>query len=86
MNFLDTGTISNAYDFKKHFAIALAMYYELRRDDPSDKFVQTYQNTEMWQLYKMTSEEKLDMKHVKYKIYAYLHNMKDRVKAIHKST
>ena len=34
----------------------------------------------------MTSEEKLDMKHVKYKIYAYLHNMKDRVKAIHKST
>ena len=88
MNFLDTGTaLTNAYEVEKHFIIALvAMYYKLGRYDPSDKFVQTYKN-KVLQLYKMTSEEKLDMKHVLYiyKVYAYLHNKKDRTKPINKS-
>ena len=33
----------------------------------------------------MASEEKLDMKHALYKIYRYMHNINDRVKAPHKS-
>ena len=33
----------------------------------------------------MTSEEKLDMKHALYKIYVYLHNIKERTKPINKS-
>lgn len=36
-------------------------------------------------IYKMASEEKLDMKHALYKIYGYMHNINDRVKAPHKS-
>ena len=32
----------------------------------------------------MTSEEKLHMKHRLYKIYAYLHSIKDRSKPINK--
>ena len=85
MNFLDTGTLTNAYEFEKHSIIALAMYYKLGRYDPSDKFVQTYKNKRVIQIYKMTSEEKLDMTHALYKIYAYLHNIKERSKPINKS-
>lgn len=33
----------------------------------------------------MASEEKLDKKHALYKIYGYMHNINDRVKAPHKS-
>ena len=61
------------------------MYYKPGRYDPSDKFVQTYKNKRVIQIYKMTSEEKLDMKHALYKIYAYLHNIKERTKSINKS-
>ena len=60
------------------------MYYKLGRYDPSDKFVQTYKNKRVLQIYKMTSEEKLDMKHALYKIYAYLHNIKDGTKPINR--
>ena len=73
MNFLDTGTLTNAYEFEKHSIIALAIYYKPGRHDPSKKFVQTYKNKRVLQIYKMTSEEKLDMKHALQKFYAYLH-------------
>ena len=85
MNFLDTGTLTNPYEFEKHSIMALVMYYKLGRYDHSDKFVQTYKNKRTLQIYKMTSEEKLDMKHPLYKIYAYLRNIKDRRKPINKS-
>ena len=85
MNFLDTGTLTNAYQFEKHSIIALVMYYKLGRYDTSDKFVQTYKNKRVLQIYKITSEEKLDMKPALYKIYAYLHNIKDGTKPINKS-
>ena len=84
MNFLDTGTLTNAYEFEKHSIMDLVMYYKLGRHDPSDKFVQTYKNKRALQIYKMTSEEKLHMKHRLYKIYAYLHSIKDRSKPINK--
>ena len=84
MNFLDTGTLTNAYEFEKHSIIALAIYYKPGRHDPSKKFVQTYKNKRVLQIYKMTSEEKLDMKHALYKIYAYLHNIKDGTKPINR--
>ena len=77
MNFLDTGTLTNAYEFEKHSIIALAMYYKLKRYDSSDKFAQTYKYKRVLQIYKMTSEEKLDMKHSLDKICASLHNIKD---------
>ena len=85
MNFLDTGTLTNAYEFEKPSIIAWAMYYKLGRYDPFDEFLQTYKNKRVLQIYKMTSEEKLDIKHALYKIYAYLHNIKDRAKPINKS-
>ena len=85
MNFLDTGTLTNAYEFEKHSIMDLVMYYKLGRHDHSDKFVQTYKNKRALEIYKMTSEERLHMKHGLYKIYAYLHSIKDRSKPINKS-
>ena len=41
MGFNDTGNLTNAYPFEKIEILVLAMYYKLRRYDPSDRFAQT---------------------------------------------
>ena len=70
MGFNDTGNLTNAYSFEKIEILALAMYYKLRRYDPSDRFVQTQKN-KILSKYKMNSEEKLDIKKTLYKMQLY---------------
>ena len=85
MSFRDTGCLSNVYIFEKNYIITLAMYYKMGRYNPSDRFIQTYRNKDILRLYKMISEEKLDMNRASYKIYGYIHNINERVKTnIHK--
>lgn len=53
------------------------MYYKLGRFDPYDKFVETYKNKKILRIYKMTSEEKTTMTNTLYKIYGYVHDVKE---------
>lgn len=62
MWFRNTGCLNKALTFEKHHLIVLAIYYKLRRYDPSDKLVQTYRNKEVLPTYKLILEEKLNIK------------------------
>ena len=85
MNFLDTGTLTNAYEFEKHSIWHWPCTTNLEDTIRQTNLYKHNKNKRVIQIYKMTSEEKIDMKHALYKIYAYLHNIKERTKPINKS-
>ena len=50
LNFTDTGFLSNGITEERNRTIALSMYYQLRRLDPSNKFVTEYRSKDILQL------------------------------------
>ena len=59
LNFRDTGFLSNATQDERNRIIALAMYYQIGRFDPSNTFVKNYKNKDGIELAKQYTEQKL---------------------------
>ena len=59
LNFRDTGFLSNATQDERNRIIALAMYYQIGRFDPSNTFVKNYKNKDVIELAKQYTEQRL---------------------------
>ena len=56
-NYRDTGFLINATADEKNQIIALSMYYKIGRYDPSNKFITTYSNKDVLELYKQYTQK-----------------------------
>ena len=72
LNYRDTGFLSNATPEERN-KIALSIYYQIGRYDPSNKFVVNYRKKDVLQLYREYTEEKMIITNSLIQIYAYLY-------------
>ena len=79
LNFRDTGFPSNATAEEKNSIIALSMYYQLVRFDPSNKFVTKYRNKDIIQLYRNITEKKMIKANALTQIYLHIHDIEQRI-------
>ena len=59
ISYRDTGFLTNATKDERNCIIALSMYYQIGRFDPSNTFLKTYSNKEVLKLVKTYTEQKL---------------------------
>ena len=56
-NYRDTGLLANAKAEERNGIIALSMYYQIGRYDPSNKFITNYSNKDVLELYKQYTKK-----------------------------
>lgn len=59
LNYRDTGFLSNATDEERQRTIALSMFYQLRKFDPSNQFICNYRGKNIIHLVKHHAIKKL---------------------------
>ena len=73
-NYRDPGFLANATAEERNQIIALSMYYQLGRYDPSNKFTTNYSNKYVLELYKQYTQKKLIKTNALITIYTKLKN------------
>ena len=58
LNYRDTCFLSNGTTEEKNNIIALSMYYQIGRYNPSNKFIENYGNKDILKLYKQYTQKK----------------------------
>ena len=79
MNFADTGSFLNATLQEKENLTALTMYYTLGDYDPSNKFIKTFRNKDIIDIYKIITEAKTTKTNILSRIYKHLNAINNRV-------
>ena len=79
LNYRGTGFLSNATPEERNKIIALSMYYQIGRYDPSSKFVVNYRNKDVLQLYKKYTEKKMIKTNALIEIYNHIHDIEERM-------
>ena len=79
LNYRDTGFLSNATPEERNKIIALSMYYQIGRYDPSSKFVVNYRNKDVLQLYKKYTEKKMIKINAFIEIYNHIHDIEEHM-------
>ena len=79
-NYRDTGFLTNATTDERNQIIALSMYYQIGRYDPSNKFITTYSNKDILELYKQYTQKKLIKTNALITIYMYIYKIEQLMK------
>ena len=80
LNYRDTGFLSNATKDEKNRMIALSIYYQTGRFDPSKAFIKNYRNKDIIKLFKNYTEEKLLKTNTLTQIYIYTSQVEEHMK------
>ena len=78
-NYRDTAFLTNATKDERNQIIALSMYYQIGRYDPSNKFITTNSNKDVLELYKQYTK-KLIKRNALITIYTYIYEIEQRMK------
>ena len=79
-NYRDTGFLVNATADERNQIIALSMYYQIGRYDPSNKFITTYSNKDVLELYKQYTQKIIIKTNALITIYTYIYEIEQHVK------
>lgn len=79
LNYRDTGFLSNATTGEREKIIALWMYYQIGRFDPSNQFIRTYRNKNIISMVKQYTIEKLHKKNALTNIFMYIYAIEERM-------
>ena len=79
INYKDTGFFSNATADEKNKIMALSMYYQIGRFDPSNKFIVNCRKKDIINLVKQYTIEKLHKTNALIKICMYIHAIEERM-------
>ena len=79
LNYRDTGFLSNATDKERKRIIALLMYYQKRKFNPSSQFIRTYRDKNIITLVKQYTIEKLHKMNALTNIYLDIHAIEQRL-------
>ena len=79
-NHRDTGFLTNATTDERNQNIALSLYYQIGRYDPSNKFITTYSNKDVLELYKQYTQKKLIKTNALITIYRYIYEIEQHMK------
>ena len=71
----DTGFLSNATKDEKNRIIALSMYYQIGRFDPSNTFIKSYNNKNILRLVRTYTEKKLLKTNALIQIFIYINQI-----------
>ena len=78
-NYPDTDFLSNATKDEKNRIIALSMYYQTGRFDPSNTFIKNYSNKQILQLVGTHTEKKLLKTSALIQIFIYINQIEKRI-------
>ena len=78
-NYRDTGFLSNAIRDEKNRIIALSMYYQIGRFDPSNTFIKNYSNKDVLRLVRSYTEKKLLKTNALVQIFTYINQIEKRM-------
>ena len=78
LNFRDTTFLSNATQDEKIRIMALSMYYQIGRFDPSNTFIKNYRNKDIIKLVGQYTEQKLLKTNALIHIYTYINQIEQR--------
>lgn len=79
LNYRDTGFLSNATTDKKQQIIALSLYYQLSKFDPSDQSIQTYKDKTIINMVKQYTIQKLHKMNALTIIYMNIHAIEEQM-------
>ena len=79
-NYRDTAFFTNATTDERNQIIALSMYYQIGRYDPSNKFITTYSNKDVLELYKQYTQKKVIKTNALITIYTYIYEIEQCMK------
>lgn len=79
MSYRDTGFLSNTTEEERKQIMALFMYYQIGRFDPSNIFIVNYKNKNIINLVKLHMRNKLHKELALTKIYMYLYVKEQRM-------
>lgn len=79
MSYRDTGFLSNTTEEERKQIMALFMYYQIGRFDPSNIFIVSYKNKNIINLVKLHMRNKLHKELPLTKIYMYLYDKEQRM-------
>lgn len=85
MNFRDTGCLSYATTKERENILVLSMYYKLGKYDPSNKYVKSYKNKDILNLYRKITEEILSTTNTLFKICKFIYQIDIRMQNKNKS-
>ena len=78
-NYRDTGFLTKATtDERNH--LPSTMYYQIGRYDPSNKFITTYSNKDVLELYKQYTQKIIIKTNALITIYTYIYEIEQRMK------
>ena len=79
LNYRDTGFVSNATTDEKQQIIALSLYYELGKFDPSNQFIRTYKDKTIINMVRQYTEQKLHKMDALTIIYMNIHAIEEQM-------
>ena len=79
LNYRDTRFLSNATTGEREKIIALSMYYQIGRFDPSNQFICTYRKKNIINMVKQYTIEKLHKTNTLTNIFMYIHAIEERM-------
>ena len=79
LSYRDIGFLSNATDEERRRIIALSMYYQIGRFDPSNPFLRTYRDKNIISLVKKYTTEKLHKMNTLTNIYLDIYAIEQRL-------
>ena len=79
LSYRDVGFLSNTTEDERRRIIALSMYYQIGRYDPSNPFIRTYSNKDIITLVKKYTTEKLHKMNALTNIYLDIYAIEQRI-------
>ena len=78
-SYRDTGFLSNMTKDEKNSIIALSMFYQIGRLDPSNTFIKNYNNKDILKLVLTHTEKKLLKTNALIQIFIYINQIEQRM-------
>ena len=79
LNYRDTGFVTNATTDEKQQIIALSLYHQLGKFDPSNQFVRTYKDKTIINMVRQYTEQKLHKMNALTIIYMNIHAIEEQM-------